>query len=146
MTNHNQRAAVLLLTLLLAVGAVKSAWLADDAFITLRTVRNLLDGFGPVWNVGERVQAYTHPLWMFLLTGAVALTHEYYYTSLLLWIFTCAGCVLHPAALSCHQLDRCVAGWRRLDFVQGPRRTYATSGLENPFWRTCCWCYFLSST
>ena len=39
-----------------------AAWVADDAFITLRTVDNLLAGYGPRWNVVERVQTYTHPL------------------------------------------------------------------------------------
>jgi len=46
---------------------VKNAWLSDDAYITLRTVYNFIHGYGLTWNVGERVQTYTHPLWMFLL-------------------------------------------------------------------------------
>ena len=31
----------------------------DDAYITLRYVRNLLAGDGLVWNPGERVEGYT---------------------------------------------------------------------------------------
>ena len=65
---------------------VRTAWIHEDAYITLRTVRNLLDGFGPVWNVGERVQAYTHPLWMFLLAGVLGVSGEYYYTTIALCI------------------------------------------------------------
>jgi arabinofuranosyltransferase len=42
-------------------------WISDDAFITFRYVSNLLDGHGPVFNVGERVQGYTHPLWFLFL-------------------------------------------------------------------------------
>jgi len=33
----------------------------------LRTVRNLVEGEGLRWNLHERVQGFTHPLWMFLL-------------------------------------------------------------------------------
>ena len=45
-----------------------TAWLGDDSLFTIRTILNLLNGYGPVFNVGERVQAYTHPLWFFLLS------------------------------------------------------------------------------
>src|SRR5436309_1474371 len=48
-------------------------WVTEDAFIDLRIVRHLLAGHGPVFNVGERVEAYTSPLWVALLAawGAV---------------------------------------------------------------------------
>jgi arabinofuranosyltransferase len=46
----------------------KSAWISEDAFITLRYVSNLLNGYGPVFNPGEFVQGYTHPLWFILVT------------------------------------------------------------------------------
>ena len=34
-------------------------WMSDDGLIVLRTVRNLLAGNGPVFNIGERVEANT---------------------------------------------------------------------------------------
>ena len=71
-------------TLLFALVVIRTAWLGDDAFITLRTVSNFLAGFGPVWNMGERVQSYTHPLWMLLLTAGIRVTGEYYYTTILI--------------------------------------------------------------
>ncbi len=43
------------------------AWISEDAFITLRHVDNFLRGFGPVFNVGERVEGFTHPLWFSVL-------------------------------------------------------------------------------
>ena len=49
--------------------AWRIAWLSDDAFITFRYVRNCLGGYGVVYNLGERVQGFTHPLWFLLLTG-----------------------------------------------------------------------------
>lgn len=38
--------------------------LFDDAMISMRYARNLAEGHGLVWNVGERVEGYTKPLWM----------------------------------------------------------------------------------
>ena len=54
--------------LVLAIAVVKDAWLSDDSFITLRTIDNVWHGYGLRWNPIERVQTYTHPLWMLLLS------------------------------------------------------------------------------
>ena len=59
-----------------------NAWLGDDAYITFRVVWNLLHGYGPVFNPGERVQAYTHPLWMLLMSVASGITREFFFTAL----------------------------------------------------------------
>jgi arabinofuranosyltransferase len=57
------------LAVVAAVGSV--AWVADDSFYSLRYVSNALAGYGAVYNIGEYVQGYTHPLWfMTLLTGS----------------------------------------------------------------------------
>ncbi len=45
-------------------------WVADDGFIHLRVVNQLLAGNGPVFNAGERVEASTSPLWVLLLAVA----------------------------------------------------------------------------
>jgi hypothetical protein len=37
---------------------------SDDAYITFRYARNLYEGFGPVFNPGERVEGYSNPLWV----------------------------------------------------------------------------------
>lgn len=42
----------------------------EDAFISFRYARNLVDGHGLVFNPGERVEGYTNFLWV-LLTAAV---------------------------------------------------------------------------
>ena len=42
---------------------VQNAWVSEDAYITFRSVEQLLAGNGPRWNPHERVQAFTHPLW-----------------------------------------------------------------------------------
>ncbi|PAT40259.1 hypothetical protein CK623_06105 [Vandammella animalimorsus] len=69
----------LLRTLLIAMALaafatvlLRTAWISDDAAITLRTVLNTIHGWGPRFNLDERVQAYTHPLW-FLALSALSL-------------------------------------------------------------------------
>src|ERR1700733_6149550 len=59
------RLALLSLTL---IAIIRTAWVSDDAEITLRCVMNLLNGYGPTFNIDERVQPYTHPLWFLLLS------------------------------------------------------------------------------
>ena len=53
---------------LVALG-YRQRWVTEDAFITFRVVANLLAGDGPVYNLGERVEAYTHPLWLAMLAA-----------------------------------------------------------------------------
>jgi arabinofuranosyltransferase len=43
------------------------AWVSEDAFITFRYVANTVAGHGAVFNLGEPVQGYTHPLWFLVL-------------------------------------------------------------------------------
>jgi len=45
------------------VRAFHSAWVTDDAFISFRYARNLVEGHGLVFNPGEAVEGYTNFLW-----------------------------------------------------------------------------------
>lgn len=59
---------VLLLVLAVACGiAWRERFVQDDAFISLRYARNLADGYGLVWNPGERVEGYTNFLWTLMM-------------------------------------------------------------------------------
>jgi arabinofuranosyltransferase len=49
-------------------------WIADDGFIYLRVVREITSGHGPVFNSGQRVEAFTSPLWVGILSVADVLT------------------------------------------------------------------------
>ncbi len=58
--------------LALGVGFISAArwrWICDDAFITFRYLDHLLAGQGLVYNIGERVEGYSHFLWLLLLAG-----------------------------------------------------------------------------
>jgi arabinofuranosyltransferase len=60
--------AFLALLVVALIELLNTAWLSDDSAITLRTILNFNHGYGAVFNIGERVQAYTHPLWFLLLS------------------------------------------------------------------------------
>jgi arabinofuranosyltransferase len=61
---------------------IRTAWLSDDSYITFRTVYNFLHGSGLRWNVSERVETFTHPLWMFVMAAMTAITGETYFTAI----------------------------------------------------------------
>ena len=53
--------------------SIYSFYLYDDAFITFRYAANLAQGNGLVYNLGQRVQGTTSPLWALILAIPVAL-------------------------------------------------------------------------
>ncbi|WP_165704003.1 hypothetical protein [Enhygromyxa salina] len=107
-----------------------NAWLCDDAFITLRTAKHLVEGRGPVFNVGWRVQSFTHPAWMLTLALAWALTREAFWTTI------AVGLAVSGVALGV-ALGRC-RGWTGALVVVAALSCsrafveYSTAGLENP--------------
>ncbi len=110
---------------------VGTAWIGDDAFITLRVIDNFVNGYGLRYNVIERVQVFTHPLWLWVLTPFYALTREPMVTTMLvsvvvsmgaLWVLATriakdalSGCLFILAAVASRAICH-----------------YSTSGLENP--------------
>jgi arabinofuranosyltransferase len=106
-----------------------SAWVAEDAFITFRSVLNFVNGYGPVWNVGERVQVFTHPLWFLLLSFAKWMTGYLIYAALFLSMFFALTSLV---VLQLMSLGR----WTGLMLlvILGTSRAfveYSSSGLEN---------------
>ena len=55
------------------LGAWHNRFVQDDAFISFRYARHLVDGHGLVFNVGERVEGYTNFLWTLLVAGGLRL-------------------------------------------------------------------------
>jgi arabinofuranosyltransferase len=117
--------------LLLAGVLIQTAWVCDDAYITFRTVDNVVHGYGLRWNVAERVQAFTHPLWLFVFTPAYALSGEPYYTALALnALFTLAAAWLFAFKLA-DTAASALFGFAVL--LSSPAFIdFSTSGLENP--------------
>jgi hypothetical protein len=67
--------AILIGALAVIVGigiAAWGAWTCDDAYISYRYAKNLVDGHGFVYNLGERVEGYTNLLWtLWIAVGLV---------------------------------------------------------------------------
>lgn len=85
--------AVFLGVLAFTAVATSSAWMSDDAWITLRTVDMAQLGHGLVYNPGERVLAATHPLWLLLLLAVTTLTGEHAWTTLALSLILGTGTI-----------------------------------------------------
>lgn len=108
------------------------AWVGDDAFITFRHVTNLLAGNGPVFNPGERVQGFSHPLWFGLL-AALSPAVGPYAAAVVLGLLGAGGFVLTLGLV----LGRRAGGWPALALTLGVLLSsrsfveYETSGLEN---------------
>lgn len=120
------------LTLVFFVVAIlRCAWMSDDAYVTLRTVDNIANGYGPIWNPGERVQAYTHPLWMMALSLVYFVTRDAFMPSMFLGIAVSAVAVGWGAFRIGGK-----AGYATLFIVLAVMSRsfvdYSTSGLENP--------------
>lgn len=120
-----------LFVLLFAVVLLRTAWVSDDAFISLRTIDNFVHGYGLRWNVAERVCAFTHPLWLVVVAAFYSITHEAFYT------VTTLSCLI---SLSTFALIAFAAHKEPLGAITGLSALvlsqsfvdYSTSGLENP--------------
>ncbi len=51
----------------LLCGGILRLWVAEDGFITFRSVESFWRGYGPVYNEGIRVESFSHPLWFLTL-------------------------------------------------------------------------------
>lgn len=122
-----------IITLLLLAAAVlyRNAWLGDDAFITFRVVDNFVNGLGLTWNPVERIQVYTHPLWMFLLSGVYLFTREIFLTSLFVSMAVTLAAMIIFAFKIARTFTAAMLGLGLL-LVSKPFIDYSTSGLENP--------------
>jgi len=120
---------------------LRTAWLDDDCFITFRVVDNMAAGYGARWNVADRIQVFTHPLWFVLVATVHAVTSEFFFSVLSLsialslaaaWVLmTWSVLPFAGRALGLAALTLCTS------FVD-----YSTSGLENPLTHLLLVCFF----
>jgi len=55
------------------VEVIRLSWVCDDAFISFRYAKNLINGLGLVFNAGERVEGYTNFLWTIIIASGMLL-------------------------------------------------------------------------
>ena len=115
---------------------VANSWVGDDAYISFRVVDNLVHGYGLTYNPPERVQAFTHPLWLLVHIPAYPITGEVFYATLALSFAASAAALLlafRPAEAAFGR-----GGGPRavllLVMVLSSKAfvDYTSSGLENP--------------
>lgn len=108
------------------------AWTFEDTFITFRVIDNFVNGFGLRWNTVERVQVFTHPLWLLLLTPVYALTHEV----ILSTAAVSAACTLITLVLlytsGIYRSSLTTSALILILFSTTTFPTYSSSGFENP--------------
>ncbi|MBS1838665.1 MAG: hypothetical protein JST64_13315, partial [Actinobacteria bacterium] len=111
-------------------------WMSDDGFINLRIVDNILSGHGPVFNVGQRVEAGTSPMWLAVLATGRAVLGRWLRVE---WVTVALGtaCSLGTVATSAATQRRTWAApvvpaailvWVALPSVWD----FSSSGLETP--------------
>ena len=119
------------LLVLFAIVMFRTAWICDDAYITLRTADNFVHGYGLRWNIADRVQTYTHPLWLFLLSAVYFVTRESFLSTIFVSMAVSLGTILllglRIAASRTGALVGIVILTLSMAFMD-----YSTSGLENP--------------
>jgi arabinofuranosyltransferase len=109
---------------------IRTAWLSELSYLTLRTIEHAATGHGIRWNVSERVQAFDHPLWMLLLLCGRMLSGESYYTTFVIsLVLSAATAVL--VLRSAPRLEGVVLATMMLS-LSWAFVTFSTSGLEGP--------------
>lgn len=129
---------------------VYTAWVSDDGFITFRSIENWTHGYGLVFNVGERVQTFTHPLWLllqslfYLLTGLFNSPfglNKLFYGNIVISL----GLSVITIALFAFKIARstqmAIVGTLILTLSKA-YIDYSTSGLENPLSHFLAVCFF----
>jgi arabinofuranosyltransferase len=124
------RALVALAALALLWVTLRSAWISDDAFITLRHLEHLALGHGLRFNVAERVQGFTHPLWALALLPGHLLTRDPFHGPLVLSVVASMGAaawLVRQATTPLHAVAGLLVLASSKAYVD-----FSTSGLENP--------------
>src|ERR1700693_600889 len=130
-SSRDRTAAHAALIALMFVVIVRTAWLSDDAEITLRCVMNFLNGYGPTFNIDERVQAYTHPLWFLLIAVSTLITRNVFASTYILSIaLSLATLWLLVSRVATSFWAGMLAG--TVLVLSKAYLDYSASGLENP--------------
>ena len=120
--------------------AVRGAWVCDDIFVSFRYVENWVRGAGLVFNPGERVEGYTHFLWVTALSALRLLGFDLVtlgrYLPIVAWAALLGLLFVNAVRLPVHGDARGRAPWLALPVaawavaLHQDAQVYASSGLE----------------
>ncbi len=120
--------------------AIALRWIGDDAFISFRYARNLIEGRGLIFNIGERVEGYTNFLWTMLISGGMVLGIDPVTFG---WVWGIGSYIITAAVLgwfsyrTCNCQDYAVSFIIPLAFLSillhRDMQVWATGGLETSF-------------
>lgn len=120
-----------LVTLLLFIGVITLlAWQSDDAYHAYAMAKNLVDGNGFVYNIGERATASSCPLFTLVVAFGYLFIRHMFIVSLLICIVFSAiayGIVVHDF---CKDRKQVLVAFFAL-LCSSSFISYTTSGLEN---------------
>ena len=114
-----------------SIVVIMSAWLCDDAYHGLVMAKHLASGDGLVYNIGERVNASTCPLFTLIIAGVYSLFMNGMYlvaiSVCLVFSLICIYLILWKVCRDNHDVILFALLFCSKSFV-----SYTTSGLENP--------------
>ncbi len=85
---------LVILSILFLYSFLSRIWVTEDAYITFRHILNFFNGYGLTFNINQRIEGFTHPLWTILLLIISKIGFSIHFSSLLLGcIFTILGMV-----------------------------------------------------
>lgn len=108
-----------------------NAWMTEDAYINFRSLEQFLQGNGLRWNMHERVQVFTSPLWFLLQAPLVFVSNNFFMNAIalsallqlafwyLVWRLSGRNLLLLTMAMA-------------LSMGSSTFIDYSSSGLENP--------------
>ena len=116
--------------ILFTVTVLLLAWQSDDAYHGYVMARNLAEGHGFVYNIGERSTASTGPLFTLIISLAYFFTREMFFTSLVVCTLLSSAAFYILVYKFCRSKEQILMVMLAL-FASPSFMSYTTSGLEN---------------
>lgn len=132
MTPRSRQSITLGIMLALTALAFSHRFIQDDAYISFVYARNFIEGHGLVFNIGERVEGFTNPLWTFLIALGMLAGFEPAAFAMVLGLLFFSLSLLTLERIVAAMGARPLACWAAM-IVAGTNYTfsaYATGGLE----------------
>ncbi len=109
-----------------------NAWICDDAYHAFIMARNLVEGHGFVYNIGESVNASTCPFYTLIVAGFYAVYNDMFMCGVLSnMLFTAAASAI-LIFMVCRRKQVLIVVVTVLMCISRSFISYTTSGLENP--------------